>query len=236
MENILDLANSWGLWICGLATIVLVCLQNGLFMRLAKKEAQKINFDSKNLSKSFRIGIVTTIGPAVAGLVVLVGMVGIIGMPITWMRLSIIGAASTELTAATVGVESAGMVFAAGNLTPKVLSLAFFTMGINVTGWLLFTAIFTHKMGDLIEKIGGGDMKWMNLITASAGIGVFSQLAASRCIAGADLMVAALSSTITMIIFAKFFNPKIKGLAQWNLAIGMLVAMVAGTIVKNLMG
>ncbi len=40
-------------------------------------------------------------GPVVAIFIIMVGLMSVIGAPMAWMRLSVIGAAPTELTAAT---------------------------------------------------------------------------------------------------------------------------------------
>ena len=41
----------------------------------------------------------------------MVGLMSVIGAPMAWMRLAVIGAAPTELTAATVGADAVGVTF-----------------------------------------------------------------------------------------------------------------------------
>lgn len=234
VKETLKVANSPGLWVCSLITVILVFVQMGLYLRLANKEANRIGFEQSKLKKSFGIGFKTAVGPAMAGFVVLVGMVSALGMPITWMRLSIIGSASTELTAATVAAESMGITFGGPEYGLEALSLAFFTMAVNVAGWLLVAALFTHKMEDIRIKLGGGDKKWISLITVSAGIGVFSNLSSTKCVGGFAPLAATIASVVTMFILIKYINPKVKGLSEWSLAICMIVSMIAGTITEGL--
>ncbi len=53
----------------------------------------------------------SAVGPSIAVLIVMVGMISMVGAPISWLRLSVIGAAPTELTAATVGSQAYGVEF-----------------------------------------------------------------------------------------------------------------------------
>ncbi len=233
LEETLKIANSAGLWFCALVTVALVVIQSVLYIKLSIKEAKRISFPMEKVKKSFRVGMTTAVGPSIAVCVVLVGMISAVGAPITWMRLSIIGAAATELTASTVAAESIGTALGAADFSPEALSLAFFTMAINVTGWLIVCVLFTHKADDIQNKMGGGDPKWIGLITAGASVGVFANLAAARCVAGIAPLAACVASIIMMGILTKYICPKVKGLAEWNLGICMVAAMVVGTIVSQ---
>ena len=234
LEETLRVANSIGLWFCALVTVSLVAIQSVLYIRLSIKEAKRISFPMAKVKKAFTVGMTTAFGPSVAVCVVLIGMMAAIGAPITWMRLSIIGAAATELTAATVAAESIGTTLGAANFSLEALSLAFFTMGINVTGWLIVCVLFTHKADDIQTRMGGGDTKWIGLITAGASVGVFANLAAQRCVAGSASLAACVASVIVMFVLTKYICPKVKGLAEWNLGICMVISMVVGTVSSQL--
>lgn len=233
LEETLKIANSIGLWVCALVTVLLVFIQSFLYVRMSVKEAKARNMDKSLLTKSFRIGATTAFGPAVSGLVVMVGLIAAIGLPISWMRLSIIGATATELTAATVAAQTIGLELGHPQYTLEALSLGFFTMAINVTGWLLVCTFFTHKMEDMRLKMGKGDTKWLNLITAGASVGVFGNLAAQRCVAGMAPLVACVGSILSMYIMQKYLCPRVKGLSEWALGICMIISMVLGTLTAS---
>lgn len=55
------------------------------------------------------MGLTSAIGPALGVFVVMLGLMSAIGGPIAWQRLSIIGAAPTELTAATMAAQAQGL-------------------------------------------------------------------------------------------------------------------------------
>ena len=56
------------------------------------------------------MGLISAIGPALGVFIVMVGLMASIGGPMAWLRLSIIGAAATELSAANIGAEACGAV------------------------------------------------------------------------------------------------------------------------------
>lgn len=107
----LTIANSpvfWGL--CGI-TVLISLAQALLFMRQAKKAAVEVNLEKGLANKAFKIGLISAIGPACGVFIVMVGLMASIGGPMAWLRLSIIGAAATELSAASMGAQAAGVEF-----------------------------------------------------------------------------------------------------------------------------
>ncbi len=236
LKETLLVAKEFGMWIVAFVTVAIVLVQSILYIRLALREAKRIEYPAAKMKQAFRSGLTTALGPALSICVVLIGMMGSLGAPISWMRLSIIGAAATELTASTVAADTLGTALGAADFSLKALSLACFTMAINVTGWLIVCILFTHKADQIQTKLGGGDTKWSVLITAACSTGVFANLAAARCIAGSPSLIACIFSICTMAILVKFVNPKVKGLAEWNLGICMIVSMIVGTIVAAIIG
>ena len=97
----LAIANAPIFWaLCGI-TVVISLAQALLFMRQAKRAAVEVNLEHGLANKAFKIGLISAIGPACGVFIVMVGLMASIGGPMAWLRLSIIGAAATELSAAT---------------------------------------------------------------------------------------------------------------------------------------
>ncbi|MDD3708594.1 MAG: DUF5058 family protein, partial [Aminobacterium sp.] len=142
-EAVLQAANGWGVWAIAIAIVVIVLIQSLLYIRLSFKTADQIGFPREKCVQGLRAGAISAIGPSIAVFIVMVGMMSVVGGPITWLRLSIIGAAPTELTAATVGAEALGVKFGSADYDIQALATSWWTMTINGTGWLLVTALFT---------------------------------------------------------------------------------------------
>ena len=162
----------------------------------------------------------------------------VIGGPMSWLRLSIIGAAPTELTAATYGAEACGL---SGLSDPgyniQVLAVSWFAMALNGAGWLLFTGVATPGLEKIREKMSGGDMKWLSVMSASCSIGIFAYLVANLSIGKgglSDLKIgnayACIGGAIFMILLGKFIVPKVPKLAEYSLGIAMILGIAVAIL------
>ena len=234
LEETLKVANEFGLWICAFAMVALVVVQSTLYTRLASKTAKEINFPQKNVRRAFRTGIITGFGPALGSFIVMIAMMAVVGAPITWMRLSIIGSASTELTASTIGAEAAGFELGAANFSLEGLAVIFFTMAVNGCGWLLVAALLTGRMDAVRHKIAGGDAKWLPILTTAATVGVYANMSAQKAVAGIGPLVACAGGAVTMLIMIQVAK-KVKCLKEYKMGISLIMGTVLAAIVTELM-
>lgn len=232
MAEILSVVNSAPFWIlCGLLVGVVV-VQSALFVRLSFREADKIGYPKPKLKTAMVNGAVTAVGPALAGVAVMIGMMAVVGSPITWQRLSIIGAPQTELTAAQIGAGAMGQTLGEPGFTLMGVALAFLVMAVNGSGWLLFCTVATPSLGTLRQKLSGGDTAWLALLSVGATLGLFSNLAGGRVLMGADHFTGVVVAFATQFLIDKYIAPKaawIKGYAiTFALAMGIIAAAIVG--------
>ena len=117
IEQVQTVSNAPIFWaLCGI-TVILSLIQALLYMRQSFATAKKVNLDPKIPKEALRIGFISAIGPALGVFIVMVGLMASIGGPMAWLRLSIIGAAATELTAANVGAEACGVTLGSEEYT-----------------------------------------------------------------------------------------------------------------------
>lgn len=95
----LQIANSWPVWLCAGACVAFIVVQAVAFAKLCYKNAPLVGLSKADCSKSFQCGMVTAIGPSLSCFIGAISMITVVGGPLAWMRLSMIGAAPTELTA-----------------------------------------------------------------------------------------------------------------------------------------
>lgn len=232
MSEILAISNSWPLWVlCGIL-VVWVGLQAYLFVRLCRREADHIGYPQRNLNRAVVNGMITAIGPCLAGVVVMISMMAVIGGPITWQRLSIIGAAQTELTAATIAAQAMGTELGGEGFAITTLALCFLVMAVNGCGWLLMTAVCTPSMEKVRIKLSGGDLTWLGLLSAGATIGLFSNFAGQRLIAGNGQMTAVIVGFSVQLLIDKFVAPKAPWIKGYAIAIALLAALTVAYVVK----
>lgn len=232
--ELLKIANGIGPWITAGFIVALVVIQSILYTKLAYKTAEKLKMKKETCAKAFKVGMVTAIGPVIAIFIIMVGLMSVIGAPMAWMRLSIIGAAPTELTAAKVGADAVGASFGGANYDINALASSWWTMAINGCGWLLMVGLFASKLEILREKVSGNDTKWLALLTGGATLGAFGYLNSASVVKGGGDLVAVIAGALTMMVFGFVIPkyPKLKALKEYTLGIAMLVGVFLAVMFK----
>ena len=102
-----NIANSWWMYLLG-AIIVLFVLGISIFFIIkAFKDAKELNMDKNLLKKVIFNSAIFTILPSIAILIGIVALSGQIGIPLPWIRLSVIGALQYEGTAVNAVLNGA---------------------------------------------------------------------------------------------------------------------------------
>ena len=220
------ISNSFTVYLlCGI-TVVIALLQAVLYIRMARKMTVKANIPAAVPKQAFRVGLISAIGPALGVFIVMVGLMSSIGGPMAWMRLSIIGAAPTELTAATLGAEAAGAELGGAGFTLNVMAITWFVMALNGAGWLVVTGCFTPALEKVRDKMSGGDSKWLVALSGACSIGIFGYLNAND-IGNASAVIGGI---ISMALLQKFVVPKYPKIKEYTLGMAMILGMACGII------
>lgn len=230
-EDILKIANESILWIICSITVIITLIQAALYIKLSIKTATKLNIPKETCKKAFKTGLITSIGPSIAVFIVMVGMMAVIGGPISWLRLSIIGSAPTELTAAKVGAEAMGVTFGGPDYTAETLVVSWLTMTLNGVGWLLFVCFFAHKLEKIRVKVGGTNPKSLAVFGGAAMLGVYGYLNSGDVVKGGGNLVAVIAGATAMMLMVKL-SEKIPKIKEYNLGIAMLTGMVMAVILS----
>ena len=226
-------------WLLAGFTVFISALQTFLYIREAKKATKVCNVDPEIPKKAFKIGLISAIGPALGVFIIMVGLMSVIGGPMSWLRLSIIGAAPTELTAATYGAQACGLEKGLSDpgYNIEVLAVSWFAMALNGAGWLLFTGVATPGLEKIRDKMSGGDIKWLAVMSASCSIGIFAYLVANLIIGKGGLSnlnignaYACFGGAIFMILLGKFVVPKVPKLAEYSLGIAMILGIAVAIL------
>lgn len=228
-EQLLRIANETGVWLTAAPVVIVAALQALIYTRLARSTAHQMGIPDETCNTAFKTGLITAIGPVFAIFIVMVGMMSVIGGPISWLRLSIIGAAPTELTAAKTGADALGVQFGGADYDINALATSWWTMAINGTGWLVFVGLFSHKLESLRTKIGGGDVKWLAVLSGAAMLGVFGYLNSGDVVKGGGNLIAVIVGGLSMVLMIKLTQkaPKLK---EYSLGIAMILGMIGAVL------
>ncbi|MEL7647895.1 MAG: DUF5058 family protein [Sedimentibacter sp.] len=236
--NYINTANSTALWLSCIPVVVIVAFQAIIFSKKAMNSADLVDLNKQDAKKAFTVGALSAIGPALGVFVVMLGLMSVIGAPLSWMRLAIIGAAPTELAAANMSAKAMNIELTSPEFGLIHFANAAWVMALNGSAWLFTTGLFSHKLDGVTDKISGGDPKKLGILMVSAMCGAFSYLFGKELIKGLDpktrpFMVSGIAAAVAMIILDKVAK-KYPKLTEYNLGIAMVVGMAAGVIFKRL--
>lgn len=225
-------------WVLCSLTVLVTLFQSLLFMRQANKATLACNIDPQIPKKAFKIGLVNAIGPACAVFIVMVGLMASIGGPMAWMRLSIIGSASTELSVAAMGASAAGATIGGEGYTLDVVAVSWIVMGLNGAGWLIFTALATPGLEKVQAKLSGGDSKWMGKMSLACCVGVVGYLSASQIVASGPSIkmapvIAIVTGALSMIAMNRIVVRKAPKLADYTLGVAMVIGIVCAMVYQS---
>ena len=98
-------ANSWWMYLLGVIVVIFVLAGSLFFILKSFKDAKKLNMDSKVLKQTIINSAVFTILPSISILIGVITLSGVLGIPLPWIRLTVIGALHYEGVAANSAYE-----------------------------------------------------------------------------------------------------------------------------------
>lgn len=238
MKDYLEVANSPLLWLAAIPISIIVVIQTSIFYKRAMASAGLVDLSIKDANKALKVGAMSAIGPAMGVFVVMLGLMSVIGGPLAWMRLSIIGAAPTELAAAGMAAKGMGKELTSPDYGLLEFANATWVMALNGSAWLLFTGLFSHKVEGMTNKISGGDPKKVGILMISAMCGAFAFLFGNELLKSLNpqtrtYAISGIGAAVTMLIFERIAK-KYPKLSEYNLGIAMIVGMACAVIFNRL--
>ncbi len=103
-------ANSWWMYLLGVIVVIFVLAGSLFFILKSYKDAKKLNMDTKILKKTIINSAVFTILPSISILIGVVTLSGVLGIPLPWIRLTVIGALHYEGAAVKAVLGDASIV------------------------------------------------------------------------------------------------------------------------------
>lgn len=228
-----EIINSPLLWLICSITVLVVVVQGVLYFRLARKNAPLMGVSEENCKRAFKVGAITAIGPALSILIVMVGLMAVLGNPLTWMRLSIIVSAANELTGARLGADAAGVTFGGADYGPDALFVSWFGMAINGIGSLVAVVLFSGHLEKIRNKIAVKNPKILAFISGAAMTAIYGNLSSAELKRGGASLIAWVVAGVTMFVLYEV-SKRIPKLKEYNLGIAMIAGTIAGAVAQVL--
>lgn len=227
---------------CVLGFITVMCF---VFLVKSYRAGIRIGMDKKVLRKTITASATFTLLPSISILLGVVALSGTLGVPLSWLRLSVVGALQYELNVAEIAAQSYGL---SGLRLEEMNMSAFVTialvMTVGILGGVLCCIFFLKKyLGKVQKKPGqkkGGKPGFGTHATTAMFIGlcgayIGSYVGKAVPREGSDVMplVVAAISAAAMAVFEYFIQKKGKTvLENFSLAASMLIAMAAAVLIQ----
>lgn len=227
-----EVANQGWLYVVVALILLVVLGQTLLFMRKAWKRAIELGVKPELARKSIMVGFGVSIMPTVAVLVVLFTLIPLLGGPLAWYRLSVIGSATFETMASQWAVTGVGEEFVIGGFSINAWVAAAWVCtiaGISNIIWMAFAC----KPCDLAfnKMTGKVDMKWINILGICAIMGIMGYLAVTETTNPQKRSIFLVSFVCSFLITQLIKHvPPLKKLKDWNLSISLIVGMFAACL------
>ena len=228
------------------AFVALVCI---VFMVRAYKAGIEIGMDKYKLKQTITSSATFAILPSIGILLGVIALAGSLGIPLPWLRLSVIGALHYETQVAEAAAESVGLPgLSATYMTKKAFVTIALVMSVCIIWGMVFSIFFTKKYtgGSKKEKKdkkksvfdGFGDKAmtamFVGLVSCYIGSYIGDFVSSNGLFSFKGDLIPILVAIVSAVVMAIFIYLKEKKNQKWvdsfSIAGSMLVAMASAVL------
>ena len=224
--------------------VAVVLAQSVYFLVKAVKRSKAIGMDQKKIKKTIRTAAIFTIAPAVSIVISVIALSKSLGLPLPWLRLSVVGSLSYEAIAAENAVSAMGLSLGKiTNLNAQQFVNIILVMTISILVGIWLVPLISKKLLGGMSKLENRDKKWADIFQNAMFIGMISAFlgyvfcdisrlwtpvegysATSGLIPVCTMGVSALVMVVLGLLMRK---PKLKWLGDYALPISLVLGMAA---------
>ena len=163
------------LYIMVAVLVVVVLGQSVYFLVKALRRSRQIGMDQTKIRKTIKTAAVFTVAPAVSIVISVITLSKSLGLPLPWLRLSVVGSLSYEAIAASNAVSAMGLTLGKiDSLTAQQFVNITLVMTISIMlGIWLVPAIGKKLLGGM-SSLENRDKKWADIFQNAMFIGMIS--------------------------------------------------------------
>lgn len=227
------------------AILLLVTAQSVFFLVRAWQAGKEMGIEPAKMRKTVISSAIFTIAPAVSILMGVLVLSKKLGLALPWLRLSVIGALTYELTAAENAAKAAGTSLSdsATAISGEQFLNISIVMTLGIIVGLVLVPILCKKIQGGMVKMRNKDSKWGGIVTTALFMGMISAFMGliftdiSTGLAGWIPVFVMLVSAVCMALFGILIKvTKWAWINDYALPICMLVGMAAAIPITNLIG
>ena len=156
--------------------IVLAVLGQSVFFLLkALKRSKEIGMDQIKIRKTIRTAAIFTIAPAVSIVISVIALSKSLGIPLPWLRLSVVGSLSYEAIAAGNALSAMGLELGkVSSLTAQQYVNITLVMTISILVGIWLVPLIGKKLLGGMSKLEAKDAKWSEIFQNAMFIGMIA--------------------------------------------------------------
>lgn len=224
--------------------VAVVLAQSVYFLVKAIRRSREIGMDQTKINKTIKTAAVFTIAPAVSIVISIITLSKSLGIPLPWLRLSVVGSLSYEAIAASNAVSAMGLELGRiDSLTAQQFVNITLVMTVSIMVGIWLVPAISKKLLSGMSSLSNRDAKWAEIFQNSMFIGMISAFvgyvfcdvsrlwvpaegfsATSGLIPVCVMAVSALAMIACGLLMRK---PKLKWLNDYALPISLILGMVS---------
>ena len=234
--------------------LVLVVLgQSVYFLIKALRRSRELGMDQAKVRKTIKTAAVFTIAPAVSIVISVITLSKSLGIPLPWLRLSVVGSLSYEAIAASNAVSAMGLELGKiSSLTAQQYVNITLVMTISIMVGIWLVPVIGKKLLGGMSGLEKRDKKWADIFQNAMFIGMISAFVGfvfcdiARLWAPVEgfsptsglipVAVMAVSALVMVVLGLLMRKPKLKWLGDYALPISLVLGMAAAIPITAWLG
>lgn len=149
--------------------------QSVYFLIKALRRSKALGMDQKKIRKTVLSAGIFTIAPAVAIVISVMTLSKKLGLPLPWLRLSVVGSMSYETVAASNALQAMGQnLGSSSTLTAQQYLNVLTVMTISIMLGIWLVPLIGKKLQKGMISLGNRDARWADIFSNSLFIGMIS--------------------------------------------------------------
>ncbi|MBE6835976.1 MAG: DUF5058 family protein [Ruminococcaceae bacterium] len=245
----MDFKSDGFMYMLGFGVVAFILFQSIFFIVRAWKRAKELGISTSSLKKTVVSSALFTVAPALAIVATVLTLSGALGTVLPWIRLTVIGAISYEVPAATSAIEAFGGTggLSAEITDPTVFATIAWVMTLGSILPLFLIPFLLKKIQSKVGKVASNNQKWADTMAAAAFIGLIAAFIGKAVMgkgdkavkgdgAGVLSLVTLISSMLYMLIFQLIVKKgNIKWLEPFAMPLSMILAMGTAVLAAQLL-
>ena len=154
--------------------VAVVLAQSVFFLVKALRRSKALGMDQKKIRKTMISAAIFTVAPAVAIVISVMVLSKTLGLPLPWLRLSVVGSMSYETVAATNALNAMGQTLGSSDLTAQQFVNVLIVMTISIMLGIWLVPVIGKKLQSGMKSLSNRDAKWADIFQNALFIGMIA--------------------------------------------------------------